>query len=357
MITLKRHKKKAGMIFSSNLDCRKINSLIYVKFWRQACLLSLIYGAEVFTLTQTLLTKLEHCQSWFLKIIFYVPKFAPHVLLQRLSGLNSIESEIALRKLLFLGHLITKPKMAQSVRSLFMSRTESYFDASVTSMGVLPSIIEALNKYDLYHLFVSWFHDATFLTFSNWKCILKTKVRNFEDNAWADCCVNHPDMHIAQACFKNVMSYQFWCLADNYPDLVSRRHIHIRLMGNFALNGCVPWHVGTNGSLCLICKVGTEDVSHFLLDCPFFKENIDSVWLNIKARITETNHLDGTQICNFISNLDGDSKVLLLLWGLPLPFDDTTAILIKRFISAVGKIFKLHMNKLRELEAPWLKDK
>ena len=106
----------------------------------------------------------------------------------------------------------------------------------------------------------------------------------------------------------------------------------------------------------MICKEGTEHVTHSLLDCPFFKENVDSVWLNIKARITETNPLDGTQICNFISNLDGDSKVLLLLGGLP--FDNATAILIKRFISsAVGKIFKLHTNKLRELEAPWLKDK
>ena len=45
--------------------------------------------------------------------------------------------------------------MAQSVRSLFMSRAESYFDTSVTSMGVLPSITEALNKYDLYHFVVS----------------------------------------------------------------------------------------------------------------------------------------------------------------------------------------------------------
>ena len=91
-------------------------------------------------------------------------------------------------------------------------------------------------------------------------------------------------------------------------------HIQIRLIGNFGLYGGVPWHVGTNGSLCLICKEGTEDVAHFLLDCPFFKENVDSVWLNIKARITETDLLDGTQICNFISNL-----VLLLLGSLPLP--------------------------------------
>ena len=135
-------------------------------------------------------------------------------------------------------------------------------------------------------------------------------------------------------------------------------HIQIRLMGNFGLSSGVPWHVGTNGSLCLICKEGTEDVTHFLFDCPFLKENVDSVWLNIKAGNLETNPLVRTQICTFISNLDGDSKVLLLLEGLPLPFDNATAILIKRLTSSVvGKIFKLHTNRLRELEAPWLKDK
>ena len=116
-------------------------------------------------------------------------------------------------------------------------------------------------------------------------------------------------------------------------------YIQIRLTGNSGLNCGVPWQVGTNGSLCLICKQGTEDVTHFLLDCPF-QENVDSVWLNIKARITETNPLDGTQICNFISNLDRDSD------GNPY----------QRFmLSAVGKIFTLHTNKLRELGAPWLK--
>ena len=61
-----------------------------------------------------------------------------------------------------------------------MSRAESYFNASVTSMGVLQSIIEASNKYDLSHFVVSWFHDSTFPTYSNWKCIVKTKVRNFK---------------------------------------------------------------------------------------------------------------------------------------------------------------------------------
>ena len=100
--------KKAGMIFSSNVDRRKTNPLIYVKFWRQVCLPSLLFDAELFTITPSLLLELEHCQSWFLKKIFYVHDSVPCALLLRLTELNSIEAEINMRKLLFLDRLVTE---------------------------------------------------------------------------------------------------------------------------------------------------------------------------------------------------------------------------------------------------------
>ena len=37
--------KKAGMIFSSNFDRRRVNPFIYIKFWSQACLPSLLHGS------------------------------------------------------------------------------------------------------------------------------------------------------------------------------------------------------------------------------------------------------------------------------------------------------------------------
>ena len=128
---IEKTRKKAGMIFSSNFDRRKVSPLIYIKLWREACLPTLLYGTELFTLTPTLLVKLERCQQWFLKNVFYVPKFASRQLLLKLSGLISIESEIALRKLLFLGRLLTEDKMAPVVRNLFEIRTQSYFDPTM----------------------------------------------------------------------------------------------------------------------------------------------------------------------------------------------------------------------------------
>ena len=69
----------------------------------------------------------------------------PRALLLRSTELNSIEAKIDMRKLLFLGRLVTEPKMAPSVKNLLRSRTESLFDKDVKSIGILPSICEALS--------------------------------------------------------------------------------------------------------------------------------------------------------------------------------------------------------------------
>ena len=155
-------------------------------------------------------------------------------------------------------------------------------------------------------------------------------------------------MHVAQACLENVSPSKFWCLADLYPDLVSRLHIQIGLMGNLCLSGGIPWLFNTGGSLCFMCKENTETVYHHF--------NYSSLWSNLKTKIINFNQIDGITMSDFITNLDPHKKVLLLLGGLSLPFDDACVVVIKRFVvaSAVGKIHKVRTAKLRELEAPWL---
>ena len=87
---IEKTRNKAGMIFSAKFDRRKTNPLIFVKFWKQACIPSLLFGAELFTINPTLLLRLERCQTWFLRKIFFVPNYAPNLLLLNLAGLNSV---------------------------------------------------------------------------------------------------------------------------------------------------------------------------------------------------------------------------------------------------------------------------
>ena len=85
--------------------------------------------------------------------------------------------------------------------------------------------------------------------------------------------------------------------------------------------------------------------------CPPFRDNYNSLWSNLKTKTINFNQTDGITMSDFITNLDNHKKVLLLLGGLCLPFDDASVVLIKRFVaSAVGKIQKLRTAKLRELE-------
>ena len=160
-------RKKVGLIFASNFDRRKVNPLVHVKLWKQACLPSLLFGAELWTLTPTLLLKPERCQYWFLKHIVYVPEFAPGPLVLKLSGLNSTESEVATIKLLFLGRLITEPKMTPLIKNLFDSRTKNFFDSDASSLGVLPIIAESPEKFDLFYDFETWYNNSIFPTYPN----------------------------------------------------------------------------------------------------------------------------------------------------------------------------------------------
>ena len=95
----------------------------------------------------------------------------------KMSGLNSIASKIAIKKLL---RLITEANMASTVRKLFESRTENYFDTTITSVGVMLSIGEVLLRYDLFQYFESWFNDSTFPTYTDWKRTVRDKIQVFE---------------------------------------------------------------------------------------------------------------------------------------------------------------------------------
>ena len=156
-----------------------------------------------------------------------MPDFVPHALLLRLAELNSIEAQIDMRKLLLLGRLVTEPKMVPSLKNLLRSRIESLFYKDVKLIGILQSICEGLNKYDLFDYFEIWFNSSTFSTYGNWKSIVKNKVRDLESRLWLEFCSGHPNMHVAQACLENISPSKFLSLADLYPDLVSRLHTQV----------------------------------------------------------------------------------------------------------------------------------
>ena len=155
--------------------------------------------------------------------------------------------------------------------------------------------------------------------------------------------MSHPNLDTARTCLENVPSRMFWAITDIYLDMVACRHVQVRLMGNFGLNGGIPWLAETDGSLCFTCREDNKTLCHFFFDCPTFKPNFDSLWCNLFLKLPIWMlPMDFNQISQFITNLDWSHKILLLLGCLRLPFDNTTVTSTDKFTaSAVGKLYKI----------------
>ena len=215
----------------------------------------------------------------------------------------------------------------------------------------MPSIFEALYKFHLFHYFCEWFQNSIFPTYTSWKLIVKHKIKDYEENAWLSFVSDHQNFQMARSCLANVSPEKFWAITAEYLDMVCQ----IRMMGWLGLNGGIPWFLNTDGALCFACNSDIETLDHFLLNCPAFRHNFEMLWSSLNHKIKNCKPVDADNKIWFILNMDRDSKAMLLLECLPLPFDSLTVSVIIRFItSALSKIYKIWKDKLRELEALWL---
>ena len=130
------------------------------------------------------------------------------------------------------------------------------------------------------------------------------KIREFEVNAWKNFVINNPSYKLVETCLDLVSPQMFWSISNQYPDLVTRLHVQIRLMGNFGFSACVPWTIRAVESLCFVCKEAKDDLYHFHFVCPYFRKNFDSLWSNLDVKVSNSCPTDGSQISAFIKNLD-----------------------------------------------------
>ena len=157
-------------------------------------------------------------------------------------------------KLLFIGRLLSVPNIPITVKTLFRTRIESFYDEKISSIGVFSTIFEALSKHDLLIYLEEWRKTAIFPTYSVWKNLVKERIILFEKNRWSDHCLNHPNLEISRLFLENMPPDTFWSISHKFPDLVKHLHQQVRLIANYGLNGGVPWLRGTIGTLCFFVK-------------------------------------------------------------------------------------------------------
>ena len=164
------------MLFSARFDRRRTNPLVYLKIWKQACIPCLLFGSELWNLTPSDIEKLEICQRWFVRKVFYLPNHSDGFSLQSISGLTSVELQIDIRKLFFFARLVRNDGMSPVVRDIFKFRAKEYFrNPDCIPTGFMGNSVGLLRKYDLHSYFIMWINADLFPSYSPWKRIVNKR--------------------------------------------------------------------------------------------------------------------------------------------------------------------------------------
>ena len=97
---------------------------------------------------------------------------------------------------------------------MFQIRSQRFFDPNIVSLGVLPSICEALHKYELFNYFESWFFNSVFPSYAQWKAVVKSKIKVLEENAWNAFVLEHRSFDFAKSCLELVPPQKFWSISS-----------------------------------------------------------------------------------------------------------------------------------------------
>ena len=104
-----------------------------------------------------------------------------------------------------------------------------------------------------------------FSSYSSWKRIVNSKLFAIDMSRIDSMALSHTSPCTHSLILKNTVPAKFSSLSSLFPDLVPKFRTEIRLIGNFGLQGSVPWLKGSSEALCPLCKAEAEDNIHFFL--------------------------------------------------------------------------------------------
>ena len=310
---------------------------------KHSCIPALLFGAELWTVTKTGLDKLEGCQRWFLKKLFYLLDHIESSILCIISGLPTISTLLHQKRLYFLGRIISLKKIPKVVSDILRARLQTLDNNNfVAPQGFLGEIAQSLKMFDLTSYLSLWQRVSVFPTYRKWKQIVNCRIFKFERKAFATLALEKPIVDFTLSAFSSCTPCKFWELTSINPDLVPKFQTQLRLLVNAGLQGGPPWLHGTGKDLCPLCKLESEDNYHFLFKCKIMKPEWDKFWSKLFNTIHTRCEHEASIANGFINNLSHSPKVLLLTGSLILPFQKFTNDVIRRFVAvSVHKVIKI----------------
>ena len=190
------------------------------------------------------------------------------------------------------------------------------------------------------------------MSYGEWKCTLRNRISIFENSLWETYTENHSHMSLFHQTLTEISPSNYWKITSLYPDLVSKVNIQLRLIGNYGLQSGLPWLRKEKSDACLLCKTESEDLSHFVLRCPYFRNDWIRFWLLMKNFLLRLNDPESELLLFFLKNLNETCRLRFLTNGLILPFNSSLCMKVQKFVAAsFRKIYRIRMVRLEETQS------
>ena len=118
---------------------------------------------------------------------------------------------------------------------------------------------------------------------------------------------NHQEVCLNVSAFGEVTFESFWSITSEYPDMVRKQNLQLRLMGNLGLQSGVPWLRINSEGKCLLYSIEKEDMIHFALHGLYFFNDWTSFWYRLRQVVLASSNGDAPTFLSFMKNLDNDS--------------------------------------------------
>lgn len=277
--------------------------------YQSVCLSKLLYSTEMIEMSTTLLLQMEAFQAQVAKLLQGLPDRTCNLGAVHTMGWLSIQSQIELRKLVFLGQLICLPITSIYKRLLIRRYCYITYGGSNKREGPLSNILSIAGKYDLLQSIAKGIETGNFISLPKWKRLVRYLVTQRDEKEWAVKAPLYPTLERLIPSMPVLEMNAWWYFVQANPTyMINCKSIVKLLLDVHGLNTSKCRYDKSINPLCVYCdRCNHETINHWLFECDKWTEEREQCWQVVLDNSPNTNLRD------YLVTIPNCDKVTFLL--------------------------------------------
>ena len=225
-----------------------------------------LYGLEVVPIQESGLLEMEKTQKMLAKVIQGLPNNTPSASILATMGWLTIESRIAISKLIFLWRIMCLPLDSVYRRVLlhFLQvsfSNENYFNANSPTCSMLSYV----RKFNLCDVLQQCMYSDNSSQYMYYKSLIKRVVVETEVNRWKVTSMFFYELPLFNYCIKNIELCIWWKFVKNVPALFKQVCSVVSVVSGAQPK---PFQCNFDEYHCCLCTDFSRDTAeHILFEC------------------------------------------------------------------------------------------